>query len=873
MEGERKRSKGSFFHLFDWNAKSRKRLFAKDPEFPEGTEQRKENIECVPKLIELDDRRANSSKRGSSEFSCTSSVTSDDGFGSRAPGVVARLMGLDSLPTSSVAEPSSIPFSGSLSLRESQYDKSTPTIWSEYNPMEYIGDISTNQEGVSWNSSESRRHKVQNRPIERFQNEMLPPKSAKSIPITHHKLLSPIKNPGFIPRKNTAYIMEASAKIIEASPKETISGRVPSISSSSVPLRIRDLKQKMEAANTASRPQRPNEPIAAKNRKGQVSDRWQNGSEGISSSRASMLTEKATSDSFRNKGKSVSLTVQMKSNVRTKQGATSSNINTTKQKEIRSNQSLKSQPGTQKTKRTSEIRTSNMLRQNNLKQNCQTGEGSSTLKNSVPNQPHRKAQTTGGSVGQSKTVHKVALQSETMSKKIRSVSMDSEKDKSNGITLKKRPVNGDPQISRSVSIKCNIEVDGRINTNIDDRKDGMDVVSFTFTSPVKRSAPNPQPSIMEKIDNSAIDSFGSSHPYCNKFSSFHGLNIIGADALGALLEEKLRELANKVESTQCNMIRDDISVGSMSNFASTFNAVNTIPAAERSQFVIQKDNSDHLDNSNSLSTEDSSFIENQKWQDSADMEECSSSSTFSQAEKDQYRHPSPVSILEPSFESGSCSNTHADEVLSGFSASEYLEADGDIELSDSATSISTVDTGSEHLTRTFSIAESKDSTDWELDYVRVILNNAETMLKDFGLGKTSEFVAPQLFHELENQDNGMKQNEEDYSKLGRKVLFDCVSECLDLMSRHTFVGSSKSWTKLRTVFERKEWLAAKLWKEILGWKSMGDLMVEELVDNDMSTQYGNWLDFNVETFEHGVEIEKEILTCLVDELVSDIFVL
>ncbi|WCJ43030.1 hypothetical protein M5689_023796 [Euphorbia peplus] len=861
MEGERKRSKGSFFHLFDWNGKSRKKLFAKDPEFPEGTEQGKENTECSAKLeyptIELDERRANSN-RGSSDFSCSASVTSDDGFGTGAkpPGVVARLMGLDSLPTS-VAEPSSAPF---FSSSDSRYDRSTPNLWSEYNPMQYIG-VSSNQEGVCL---ESRRQRVQNRPIERFQTETLPPKSAKSIPITHHKLLSPIRSPGFIPTKNTAYIMEAAAKIIEANPKATTNGRVPSISSSSVPLRIRDLKQKMEAANTVSRPRRPNEPIAAKNRKGLVSDRWQSGSEGISRSRDSKLTEKAISDSYSDKGKSVSLTVQVKSNVQTKEGATSRSINTTKQA-IRSDQSLKSKPGTQKTKRTSENRTSNMLRQNNQKQNCQTGEESSTLKNSVSNQPRRKGQSIRGSVGQSKTVHK-SVKSEPMSKKIHSVSMDSGKDKPNGITLKKRPVNGDPQISRSVSIKCNIEVEGRTNTEIDDRKDGMDVVSFTFTSPVKRVAPKPQPSTMEKSNNSANDSFGSRRPYCNKSSSFHGLNIIGADALGALLEEKLRELTNKVELSQCNMIRDDISVCSISNFVSTFDAINTIPAAQRSRFVMQRDNSDHQDKFDGL-------IENQKWQDSVDMEECSISSNFSQAEKDNYRHPSPVSILEPSFESGSCSNTNADEVLSGFSANEYLEADRDIDLSDSATSICTIDTGSKHFTRTFNREESKDSTDCGRDYVRVVLNNAETMLKDFGLGKTSEFVSLQLFHDLENQDHGMKQNEDDYSKLERKVLFDCVGECLVLMSRHTFVGSCKSWAKLRAVFERKDWLAGKFWKEISGWKNMGDLMVDELVDKDMGTLCGNWLEFNVETLEEGVEVEKEILSCLIDELVSDIFVL
>jgi hypothetical protein len=52
---------------------------------------------------------------------------------------------------------------------------------------------------------------------------------------------------------------------------------------------------------------------------------------------------------------------------------------------------------------------------------------------------------------------------------------------------------------------------------------------------------------------------------------------------------------------------------------------------------------------------------------------------------------------------------------------------------------------------------------------------------------------------------------------------------------------------------------------------MGDMMVDELVDQDMSTRYGKWLDFSIEAFEEGLEIENGILTSLVDELVSDFY--
>ncbi|KAG8648306.1 uncharacterized protein LOC110622988 isoform X2 [Manihot esculenta] len=890
MDGERKRSKGSFFHFFDWNGKSRKKLFENNSELSEGSEQEKENVESIAKLqvhaIEEDDRRANSSNKGSIDFSSTSSVTSDEGFGTRAPGVVARLMGLDSFPTSNVAKPSSTPFYDSASFRASQHDRSNHNLWSGYNPMDYLNN-SGKQEGYAW---ESRSLKMQNRPIERYQTEILPPKSAKSIPITHHKLLSPIKTPGFIPTKNVAYIMEAAAKIIEASPKATINGKMPSIGTSSVPLRIQDLKLKMEAAHTASRPQRPNELFSAKNTKGHHSDNNRTRSEGKLSCNASSCSEKGASDSLKHKGKSISLSLQSKSNAQRGKGSTSrnNNIKQKEQMEIRSNQSLKSLPNTQKAKRTSEGKTGNVLRQNKQKQNCESGKESSTSKNSVSNQSGRKAQSMSSSAGHSRTANKVVIKPETLSKKVHSVVTTSERDKPSNISRKKQSVNGDFQVDRSVShnvscnrdvrlIKCKVATDGSMHTDIDNRKNGMDVISFTFTSPVKRATPF-QSSMMGETNSCSIDSFAANgHPYFQKStSSFSGLTIVAGDALGVLLEQKLQELTNKFESTHCNIIRDKSSgssTSSLQNFLSTVNVVSTVPAAQDERIeLVEIDKSDHPD---CCSLESPKLTKNQIWQGSEEMEEHSCSRSFSFAEIDlECRHPSPVSILEPSFESASCSNTNvqSDEMLSDFSTNEFLEVEAETELSDSASSISTLDIRRK-LARTFTTTEVKGSSDWELDYVKDVLKNAETMLKDLALGHAPKIINPQLFHLLENQENVIKRNEGEDSKLGRKVLFDCVSERLELMCGQAFVGSCKSWAKICMLFESKGWLAEELYQEISGWKSMGDLMVDELVDRDMSTQYGRWLDFNIEIFEEGVKIEKGILTSLVDELVSDFFIM
>ena len=588
---------------------------------------------------ELDDRRANLSNRGSSDFSCASSMTSDEGYGTRAPGAVARLMGLDSLPTSNVAEPSSTLVFDSRSLRAFQYDSSSPNLWSEYDPVDHL-NVPYKQEKYAWNSVESRPHKVENRPSKRFQTETLPPKSAKSIPSTHHKLLSPIKNPGFTPTKNAAYIMEAAAKIIEANPKATSSGKVPSIGTSSVPLRIRDLKQKMEAAaHTTSKPQRSSESSVAKNTKGQQSDKSWSGPEGLSSSKASTSSEKGTPSSLKNKGKSVPLAAQAKStNGQRRDGSTLKSKSIVKQKEkneVKTNQMLKTQPRTQNTvqKRISESRTSNVLQQNNLKQNSAPNKDSSGLKNSLSNQQGRKTKSTSGSVGQSRTVKKVVVKPETVPRKMGLVMTDSEKEKTKNIARKKRSVSGDLQIDRNatpnvsfnkdeMSTKSNVVMDGNMNMAMDNRKSGMDVVSFTFSSPIKRATPSSQSSgqMSEKCSSSAIDSFGSKdHPSLkSSMSYFPGLNVMGGDVLGVLLEQKLRELTYKVESSHCNVIREETSSTSLSIFqnSSTPNVASTSSAAldKMLQVVHDKDKSDSLGYFDCILVENSQLAMNQKWQ-------------------------------------------------------------------------------------------------------------------------------------------------------------------------------------------------------------------------------------------------------------------
>lgn len=194
-----------------------------------------------------------------------------------------------------------------------------------------------------------------------------------------------------------------------------------------------------------------------------------------------------------------------------------------------------------------------------------------------------------------------------------------------------------------------------------------------------------------------------------------------------------------------------------------------------------------------------------------------------------------------------------------------MEVDG--ELSDSASSASTVTVGRKHVVA-LPAACSVRSTIWELEYVKEILCNVELMFKDFALGRASEIINPHLFDQLENRKGGL-EIDGDQCRLNRKVLFDCVSECLDLRCRRYVGGGCKTWEKGVAMVRRKEWLSEEVYKETSSWRSLGECMVDELVDKDMSSQYGKWLDFEVEAFELGAVIENQIFTSLVDEIVAD----
>ncbi|KAK8589205.1 hypothetical protein V6N12_023608 [Hibiscus sabdariffa] len=898
MEVERKRTKGGFLQLFDWNGKSRKKLFSNNSELPEESKRVKPEEHVVklppPLMTEGDECSAASNHRRSGDFNSSSSLTSDDGYGSRAPGVVARLMGLDSLPTQNVSESSSIPFSGSCSLRASHYERSAPGLWNEYQPMDYA-NISNTLDRLSSNPIEPKFLKVQNQPIERFQTEILPPKSAKSIPITHHKLLSPIRSPAFIPTKNASYIMEAAAKIIEASPQATSKEKVSSFGSSSVPLKVRKLREKIEAAQKVSRPQRADKSSESmvKPLKVQYKDKSHSKLDYTPTFRITKDVEKGISNSSSNKGKSVSLAEQARVNVQRKEGSSSSVngsfVNQKERNDAKRKQFSTSQSDKQRTveKRASANRTNSVLRQNNQKQNCISNRDNSTSKISTTDQPCRNARSINGTLGLNRTIN---------SRKTVSIATDPTKEvpmsRRKNLPRKKRPVKEDlpsgqtvPDISSTNdsgrTIKCNVTTDGYSNQDADVKKTSMDVVSFTFTSPISKSVSDVS-STSQIAESSCSSSFytdpssdGDMVFLKNPAFSSPGFNIIGGDALSAILEKKLQELTSRIESSNCNIIIEGPSASStpsLQNSVSSSGTATTTSSAHNKRLPVDPDNdipcsSGDFDQSSDNMTHDW----RRKWQQSEEIEEqnagCSSTETGTEVDN---RLPNSFLALEAAITSSGCSGSRKNqdqEVLNWTSGSESLTEFG-TEFFDSVSSKPAGETDRKLLTMASYSRDHKQSINWEIDFVKMVLKDSELLFQEYALGQAEKVMALKAFNQLEHP-NETEREGEDY-KLKQKLLLDCVSECVESRYRQVLVGRCQGCVKLEKMIQERDWLAEEVNKEISGWKSMGDTMVDDLVDKDMSTKHGRWLDFDMEAFEEGVEIQNNILTSLVDELVSDL---
>lgn len=510
-------------------------------------------------------------------------------------------MGLDSLPMPNANEPCLTPLIESHSFRDSSYSIAAPPFQNEHDIV-IFESLRNKLDGSSKKALDMRLQKRQGRHLERFQTEMLPPKSAKPISVTHNRLLSPIKSPGFVPPRNAAYIMEAAAKIIEQSPRLTSKGNFPLLGSSSVSFRICDLKEKMEAAQGSSQsadvsqkgkyqnPKNMNTQLDARGKGRLVDNYLYKGSE---------ESKHVGSHRLKNREKPASLAVQPKTNIQKRDGLTPvGNRSSGKQKEH-----SKDISNTQKKveKKSSQRRPSEVLRMNNQKQNSASADDQENLGPSCSKSKERKESNLSPNYiygRPNRTVNKIVVSDVVTSRKTNFVATDPGKElqssRAKTSSKRKQLIDGNVQSGGSVSqkavivkdeksVKRNVAFTGDPEWDGIDKKNGLDVVSFTFTSPIKKSGAG------SNSCNTISEATSSSFP--NRESSVNGsdlrnsaasprFNVIDGDALSLLLEQKLKELTSRVELSQKDLSEADSFSSTGNNYgymASTSNLVKSLP--------------------------------------------------------------------------------------------------------------------------------------------------------------------------------------------------------------------------------------------------------------------------------------------------------
>lgn len=512
------------------------------------------------------------------DYSRSPSFTDDDSHGTRAPGVVARLMGLDSIPTTNTSEPFYTPVFEPRSFYGTRYQSTGPG-FDVNNPLT-IGLLRT--EAYSRKHPDVKRQKMPSSPIEKFQTEVLPSRSAKNLPITYQKLLSPMKKSRFISFDDATHIMEAAVKIIEPRVHAHSNDTRISLLGSSRSLKSRDAKESAQSLQRMSTPL--------------VLSKKHAGSNSVKHFKSQSLDKKCHSEcnkgcrsisnrldsnfiGTKSKGKSVSLAVQMEFNTHQSGRMNTLDKDSLMLKEsdaCKLEQPHRDQKNVRKNKIQQRVPISNSSGNNNNKQNCYIGKDKISTKSLAKNKRAKKSVSVGVSErtvsvnklhGKTKNEHgKEGLETILVDKKrlLKSNKSSRKGTKAdNNIYSEKNMHTTNIVVDR---FEKHLPPDTFINEHKqwinDDRKKCMDVVSFSFSSPISKSSVSQSSTKMKQKHDARGRSNASNYNQANaddvknKPVSSLQLDLINGEDLNNLLERKLSQLTLELESSPSSKVED-----------------------------------------------------------------------------------------------------------------------------------------------------------------------------------------------------------------------------------------------------------------------------------------------------------------------------
>ncbi|CAI9110667.1 OLC1v1010732C1 [Oldenlandia corymbosa var. corymbosa] len=420
----------------------------------------------------------------------------------------------------------------------------------------------------------------------------------------------------------------------------------------------------------------------------------------------------------------------------------------------------------------------------------------------------------------------------------------------------------------------------------DNVKNNADDVSFTFKSSRKRESEihsNVEVCRNQNVRNSEL--VHKTAPSTDvDGSSLRKLPLTG-DSLGALLEQKLKELTCQEE--------DDCAFGHSAPKKTTAMILQELISALTTEKPCHRADLSHGDTKTESCICDDA--QHSKRNASTNFQAKRKSSNNSAGNLLTSEHLSPGSVLEPCFSNDSCCSSSLDDSSrynGGDDCTECHEEpmllEPDKEFFDSVSSpgmgkfyrnsvVNLLDKISEaFVTLNLDDLHLKGS---KLVHAKEVILNAELIFGNAALPdgvlnegfSISNFVLDQLdmlasvmwrkFSAIVGLDTKAKNQLKGF-------VLDCFVEYLESrFSRYSNTGFN-AWTRL-PLRMKTEMLICEIVEEIGRWLALAGLFPDELIEHDMSHSLGKWTDFELEAFETGTEIDQQILQALISEMLLE----
>ncbi|KAJ8761299.1 hypothetical protein K2173_001355 [Erythroxylum novogranatense] len=265
----------------------------------------------------------------------------------------------------------------------------------------------------------------------------------------------------------------------------------------------------------------------------------------------------------------------------------------------------------------------------------------------------------------------------------------------------------------------------------------------------------------------------------------------------------------------------------------------------------------------------------------------------------QGEHLSPASVLEASFFNDSCLSSSLDDnsgQLLPLDAMDYSynqppPEEIETDILDSVTLMNEGMTGGKIVTNLLSyisrILQSINLaggglTDDKLTHAKEVILKAELLFGNAALQNSdrmrSFLIGPVLLDELESV-HGVQWTK--FSHLlgfseskDDNIVRRFLFDCLIecLDSKYGRYSNSGFRTWKRVKFcKNADMLIQEVEEEVKRWTSLAGMIPDEIIEWEMSNSLGKWTDFGIEAFETGSEVDWGILEMLVEEIVIDLW--